>query len=250
MDARAKIDAMLAAKRKTEIGSRENREDKMSISAPSTIALTDILTSPVNARACISTLLEQKRTVDGSVKPTIVMDNGQTKPMAISCPQCSVALTLKQGIYLCPQCTKRYVERSDKVLLNCQDLAYGYCQCCELCRPLIRLLDQPYLCCSVSGEEYVSTANGYQRLSQLPFGLCSCCSTPQPLLATATGIIHCLVSNKEYICNVDGSVVPKPMVFDTAQSIEAALNDGHAAFYYGGFMAKPEKPQTAIKRRR
>jgi hypothetical protein len=91
-----------------------------------------------------------------------------------------------------------------------------------------------------------------QRLNQLPFGLCACCRPSSPLVGTEEGRIFCPTTRFEYVRNVDGTIAQRPPEVDlqSTNSIEAALNEGNAAFYYGGFIGGQNQEQQTPRRRR
>lgn len=170
------------------------------------------------------------------------------------CPSCLADLELVAGLYACKSCSQHFVRRGIQGdLINCSELPYGYCRCCEIRFPLVKSQASEGLNCSVSREAYLLSAKGYLRASELPFGLCSCCQVPNPLIARPDRTICCINSNEEYIKNIDGTVVPKPaeVNLQTNQDIEGALNQGMAAFYYGGFIGgqEPEPPPVKIPKR-
>lgn len=171
------------------------------------------------------------------------------------CPICIGDLSLINRLHTCTKCNKHYVRLGkDGELLDIILLPYGYCQCCDQAFPLIKIINTENLLCPVSKEKYLFSAKGYLRASELAFGLCLCCRAPNPLVVKADRSIYCPVSNEEYIRNIDGSIVRKPeeIILPGANDIEAALNEGTAAFYYGGFIGtqEPEPPAARVPKRR
>ncbi|MEW6731968.1 MAG: hypothetical protein AB1489_11635 [Acidobacteriota bacterium] len=280
MDAKGKVDEMLRRKRAeadTNKPIAKIESDKALLTATS-IPKPE-LPQHGSALNCINALLKQRQsrtdqpvltpvaniteptsavpsTVLPTVTPTVSMPAVVSPTVDVPqyglCQSCTGTLELREGLFVCRSCGCRYTRRvADGLLLDCRQLPYGHCQCCELRRPLIKPTGRRFPCCSANAEEYVLVAGSYQRLSQLPFGLCSCCPTPNPLMATPDRLIRCALSGMEYVHNFDGSIVPKPheVELESVNSIEAALNDGNAAFYYGGFIVGQEERPRRRRRR-
>lgn len=179
------------------------------------------------------------------------------KPRYGLCPNCLTDLGLVAGLYVCKNCSQHFVRRGlQGDLINCSDLPYGYCKCCETHFPLLKAQNSESLVCLVSQEKYLQSAKGYLRANELPFGLCSCCNLPNPLIVRTDQSICCINTNEEYIRNIDSTVVrkPKEVNLQNNQDVEQALNQGMAAFYYGGFIGgqrqeEPEIPTVEIPRR-
>lgn len=155
-----------------------------------------------------------------------------------SCPYCTGALLSQDGLLQCNTCRKRFTFRvTDGEIVDVERLLYGVCRCCLLRRPIVR--NGEFTVCSLSNERYIEYKGEYLRLLGLPFGLCSCCDNPRPLTVDSESRIICTDTGAEYVRNLDGTTVRKPPVVDISSptsSIEAALNDGTAQFYYGGFI--------------
>ncbi|MBI4850980.1 MAG: hypothetical protein HY819_04040 [Acidobacteria bacterium] len=264
-DARAKIEEMLRQKRQATSTSTTNSTQV--VSSTSAIANTPVLAPKTNSQESsgsnltkINEMLRQKQI--GSLNNVNTELNvaqkapiqTTTKPRYGLCPSCLADLDLVAGLYLCKNCSQHFVRRGlQGDLINSVDLPYGYCKCCETHFPLVKAPNNEILICSVSQERYLLSAKGYLRASELPFGLCSCCNLPNPLIARPDRTISCINSNQEYIRNIDGTVVCKPQEINLQnnQDIEQALNQGMAAFYYGGFVGgqEPEPPPVEIPRR-
>ncbi|KAF0248851.1 MAG: hypothetical protein FD167_1750 [bacterium] len=205
----------------------------------------DTMINNVNSTKAISSVIQTANEVIPQVT---------AKPRYGLCPSCLADLDIIAGLYACTRCSQHFVRRAAQGdLINCSDLPYGYCRCCELRFPLLKTQGNEGLICSVSQEKYLLSAKGYLRASELPFGLCSCCQAPNPLIAKPDRTICCISSNEEYIKNIDGTVVRRPLEVNlqTNQDIEGALNQGMAAFYYGGFIGgqEPEPPPAQIPKR-
>lgn len=278
MDARAKIEEMLKQKREgvsTKVTPNTTKSEI--ITNPPVLAPKPILQegkSNVSNLAKINEVLRQKQVgANQASQPTQpkeehlaqntiniidennrVLQHTQKKPSYGLCPSCLTDLELIAGLYACKNCSQHFVRKGFQgELINCLELPYGYCKCCEKHFPLVKSQNNEALTCTVSQEKYLLSAKGYLRASELPFGLCSCCNLPNPLIARADRTISCINSNKEYIRNIDGTVVRKPQEVNLQNNhdIEQALNQGMAAFYYGGFIGgqEPEPPPVEVPRR-
>jgi hypothetical protein len=171
------------------------------------------------------------------------------------CPICIEELIFVNRLHICTKCHKQYVRRSrDGELIDCVLLPYGYCRCCDQAFPLIKIINTEDLLCPISKERYFFYLNKHLRVSELPFGICSCCQIASPLINKTDGSIYCNISKENYIRNNNGTIMRKPVEVNLPSSteIEAALNEGTAAFYYGGFIGtqEPEPPNEIPKRRR
>lgn len=276
MNARAKIEEMLKRKREgIETDKNINKApvvENISRIQSSTTVLANNTNSQFSALERVNEMLKQKQvasnelarvsqnkensqileqSITNQILPNQIREN--TQPLGL-CPSCIGDLALNDGLYVCTKCSNCYVKRAaDADLINCKDLPYGYCKCCEIHFPLVKTLESENLICSVSREKYLLSAQGYLRISELPFGLCACCQIPNPLVANVDRSIRCIFSNEEYIRNVNGTVVRKPIEINLATNndIEAALNQGNAAFYYGGFIGgqEPEPPPVEVPKR-
>ncbi|MBL8194803.1 MAG: hypothetical protein JNM06_13485 [Blastocatellia bacterium] len=271
MDARAKIEEMLKRKREGADKNSNKAPENTNKTQPNTAANVLTTKAPFSALERINEMLKQKQIASNEV--TLInqnKENSQTleqKTIAILpnetkentqrlglCPSCVGDLAINDGLYVCIKCKTSYVRRGvDADLINCKDLPYGYCKCCEIHFPLVKTPGSENLICSISREKYLFSAQGYLQVSELPFGLCSCCQTPNPLVASVDRSIRCIVSNEEYIRNINGTIVRKPIEMNLATNndIEAALNQGNAAFYYGGFIGgqEPEPPPVEVPKR-
>lgn len=268
MDARAKIEEMLRRKREgAEVDKNTNKApENTSRTQPSTNVLVNNTKPQFSALERVNEMLKQKQVASNQVtRVSQNKENSQTPEQNIAvlpnqtrenaqrlglCPSCIGDLALNNGLYICTKCRSSYVRRGVGAdLINCKDLPYGYCKCCEIHFPLVKTPESENLICSVSREKYLFSTQGYLQVSELPFGLCSCCQIPNPLVANADRSIRCVVSNEEYIRNINGTVVRKPVEMNLATNndIEAALNQGNAAFYYGGFIGGQEREPPPVE---
>lgn len=85
-----------------------------------------------------------------------------------------------------------------------------------------------------------------------PYGLCLCCPQPCAIAARDDYTLYCPGSNRAYEVKPGGGFQIKVEQLDlpAANSIEAALNDGNAAFFYGGFIVGQEQETRRRRRRR
>ncbi len=278
IDARAKIEEILRRKREAindTTGSTQNIKSNAPVNVPVSVLAPIINVSEEKSNASalskINQMLRQKQLSNNQTSQTktenttaITMLVSQVtnevttqttaKPRYGLCPSCLADLDIIAGLYACTRCSQHFVRRAAQGdLINCSELPYGYCRCCELRFPLVKTQGNEGLVCSVSQEKYLLSAKGYLRANELPFGLCSCCQVPNPLIAKPDRTICCISSNEEYVKNIDGTVVRRPaeVNLQTNQDIEGALNQGMAAFYYGGFIGgqEPEPPPAQIPKR-
>lgn len=268
MDARAKIEEMLKRKREGADKNINKAPENTSKTQPTTTAnvLASNIKPQFSALERVNEMLKQKQIASNEVtRVSQNKENSQTPEQTIAistdqpkentqrlglCPSCIGDLAINNGLYVCTKCRSSYVRRGVGAdLINCKDLPYGYCKCCEIHFPLIKTLESENLICSVSREKYLFSSQGYLQVSKLPFGLCSCCQIPNPLVANVDRSIRCIVSNEEYIRNINGTVVRKPIEVNLAtnKDIEAALNQGNAAFYYGGFIGGQEREPPLVE---
>jgi hypothetical protein len=179
-----------------------------------------------------------------------------TAPMpqawAVRCPTCTGLIELQAGIFVCRACQRQFVKNVSGELINMIELPFGCCQCCLTRAPLVKTNSQQLPICAQSREPHIFAAGQYARVSSLPCGVCNCCDQPHALLVCADGVIRCPHSNTEYLRNIDGTIVRKPVAVDVSSvdEIESALTDGNAAFYYGGFLGGHEQEQEQQPRRR
>lgn len=262
IDARSKIEEMLRQKREginNQVNSQNPSTPNLTASKPLLVPKTNLQEpkekTAVSSLEKINQMLKQKQ--DNSSQNNQSKEEATAKPCYGLCPNCLTELGLVAGLYVCKNCSQHFVKRGlQGKLINCSELPYGYCKCCETHFPLLKTPNSENLICLVSQEKYLQSAKGYLRASELPFGLCSCCNLPNPLIVRADQSICCINTSEEYIRNIDGTVVrkPKEVNLQNNQDVEQALNQGMAAFYYGGFIAgqrreEPEIPIVEIPRR-
>jgi hypothetical protein len=269
MDARAKIEEMLRRKREG-VDKNTNKIPVVENIKTQPNVLANNIKPQFSALERVNEMLKQKQVASNEVtRISQNKENGQTLEQNIInqilpnqpkentqrlglCPSCIGELAINDGLYVCTKCRSSYVRRGvDADLINCKDLPYGYCKCCQVHFPLVKTPESENLICSVSREKYLFSSQGYLRMSELPFGLCSCCQIPNPLVANVDRSIRCVASNEEYVRNINGTVARKPVEVNLATNndIEAALNQGNAAFYYGGFIGGQEPPPVEIPKR-
>lgn len=166
-----------------------------------------------------------------------IVEEVRSVPEGSACPYCAGTLLSHNGLLCCNECSRRFTFRvTDGEIVDVESLAYGVCKCCLLRKPIIK--DRNSMVCSISGEHYVDYKGEYLRVLDLPFGLCRCCESPRPLTVDSASRITCADTGTEYVRNLDGTVVKKPPQIDLSaiSSVEAALDEGTAQFYYGGFI--------------
>jgi hypothetical protein len=274
MDAKAKIAEMLRQKREGNSSTKQTiacsdpsatTESNRSIPPPPPITSNNFVKSDDRHATSIdriNAMLRQRQqseskpstvTVTATPLNNITSDVSQTVSEKIDrCQFCLGRLVIKEGIFHCDKCQRRFIKQSsNNEFLNISELPLGICDCCQLRAPLIKLPGTIFPQCANSKETYVPAAGRAVRLRMLPFGLCRCCNKPEILMATQDQSIRCPASGTEYVRNVDGSIAPKPPVVEipSTNDIEAALNDGNAAFYYGGFIGGQQQ-NTRRRRRR
>lgn len=229
MDPKARVEQMLRKRREAEIP----KEQSVSSAGFETLA------SNLDR---IQQMLKKKAAA--SQPPEIVRELHARASEGPACLYCAGALVSQNGLLQCGSCRKSFTFRVvDGEMVDVERLPHGVCRCCLLRKPIVR--SSGFMVCSLSDERYVEYRGEYLRLLDLPFGLCGCCENPRPLTANSESKIVCVDTGVEYVRNLDGAIVRKPPAIDlsSASSVEAALNDGTAQFYYGGFIGNTERLQ-------
>ncbi len=228
MDPKARVEQML----------RKRREAEISHSETDSSVVAGTLASNLNR---IRQILKQKSATSQPLDPVVQpLDSRFSEGPA--CLYCGCSLVSQNGLLQCSNCRKSFTFRVvDGEMVDVERLLYGVCRCCLLRKPIVR--SRGFMVCSLSDERYVEYRGEYLRLLDLPFGLCSCCESPRPLTANSQSEIICTDTGVEYVRNLDGAIVRKPPSIDlsSASSVEAALNDGTAQFYYGGFIGNTNR---------